>query len=709
MIAITLLIACFQQGWFYTNQFTSLSLMVGWIAFVTFTSLRNISSNSYFIGQTLWLMPLTLTCVCIIQLFLSPVNVEAHIESIISFAFFTSFTFVIAKLTGFPSGLQWLQFAWYGVAAITVISALGSLYGLWDIPHVIWQRAYDTGAADARMVTRLAGVLQYPNTFGALMAIFVLERLMALSLLANKGVTQPSTVPFYKQVQLVLTLWAMTCLLLSGSRGAYLAMLIGWVIGFCILQPQSRTRYVGYTISLSIAAVLIVKPLIQTNLSPIPHIAIAHLLIITMAVLLLIYGGETYLRKLFCFIINTKYLKEIVCMTFILLLGIVTIGFVVITKEFPPIFNIDTWLARKIMYQDAWQLFQASPWWGYGGGTWRSAVYHIQQMAYVGKEVHSGYLDLLLNTGVIGFMILLIGLGIIAYSMITTRSPLLPAYSVLLLHAAIDFDLSYAIVWLLLFLLIGLHVAVITKAQFTENLYPTKPSHAISGNRMIKVKNSLALHKYQLAICRMANSMCKPSVTHALYGILCMILLISLGLGIRHTISIAIWNEAKHQPLEDQQSRLEDTLRWAGYQSEARIALAKQIPLEQAEALLLEGIHYDRLNFDLWLSLGEVQVARQEPKAVESLLQAVSLNPYSTALQEEVLSQLGGLSSVLTYNERQQAAVEVATRGYHLYLSYEQLVHTSLQQPAFKNDRQFELSSRSQLWGHRLAAKGLTE
>ncbi|MNJ43857.1 hypothetical protein D3C77_388830 [compost metagenome] len=313
-------------------------------------------------------------------------------------------------------------------------------------------------------------------------------------------------------------------------------------------------------------------------------------------------------------------------------------------------------------------------------------------MAYVGKEVHSGYLDVLLNTGVIGFMILLAGLGIISCSMITTRSPLLPAYSVLLLHAAIDFDMSYGIVWMLLFVLIGMHVTVLTKSQTTE------------GSYVIKNRSNRFLRKLKITIYQQI-----PSVTHVVNSMLCIILLVSLGLGIRHIISVAIWNEAKYQPLEHQQTRLKDTLKWATYRSEASIALAKQIPLEQAEALLLDGIYYDRLNFDLWLSLGKVQVAKQEPKAVDSLLQAVNLNPYSTALQEEVLSQIAGLSTALAFNGRQQAAVEVAVMGYRLYLSYEQLVYTSLQQPAFKNDRQFKLSQQAQLWGQRLAAKGMTE
>ncbi|MEK3791233.1 O-antigen ligase family protein [Paenibacillus sp. FSL R7-0204] len=109
--------------------------------------------------------------------------------------------------------------------------------------------------------------------------------------------------------------------------------------------------------------------------------------------------------------------------------------------------------ARGLFYRDAWKLAAEAPWLGRGGETWRHMYLAAQSRPYVGSQVHSGYLDILLNLGMAGLAAVLL-LLLAAGGLVFKASPrLLPPLLVIMLHSAADFDLSYGLVWLLLLLL----------------------------------------------------------------------------------------------------------------------------------------------------------------------------------------------------------------------------------------------------------------
>ncbi|MBP1906378.1 O-antigen ligase [Paenibacillus turicensis] len=682
LVPMTMLVAYMEQGWFYIDRPIPLFMMCIWMFLALFWCLRqNLEgsevefklnhlhkkepvSNVYPVESILWFIPLIVTSIGCLQLFFSPIHMNAHIELIVQFAFYTAFCFVIVNLLRDSSGLRVVYLSWLILGAVAIISALVVVYGLWSIPHALWQNANDP-----RMATRLGGVLQYPNTFGALMVAIILEKLMLLSINDDR-----------RPIQLILCLWGCVCLFLTGSRGAFSVFLIGWGIGFLLLKGEALLRYGLYTFSLGIGAILVAKPLIQVNLLPVTQAGIANLMITTLCVLLWCYGGEVGIGKLIYYRSKVQKVKkvqrfEILGKVLILLAGVIAILTVVLDR-YPSLMNKDTGLARILMYKDALQLWKKSPWFGYGGGAWRSMVYHVQSSAYVGKEVHSGDVDLLLNIGVIGLFVVLLGLSLLIYSMWKRRSYLLPACSAIILHSIIDFDLRYTIVWLGLFLLIGLHLVErsTTNKENIENM--------------------------DLCVKKGWNKRLLPSFRGIPAGIgsplsgslLSIVLLVSLGFAIPFYISTSLTTQS-----------VQSALRLAPYRSELTIALAKKLPLSQAEQLLLRGIHYDRQNGELWLLLGQTQAARQQPKATQALIQSARLNPYSAHAQVEALAQIALLSASLEHSGKQQAAAEVAKEGYRLYLDYRRLVQHSLQQPAFKNDRRFGMVQEAQMWGRHLA------
>ncbi|WP_162551229.1 O-antigen ligase family protein [Paenibacillus tepidiphilus] len=109
--------------------------------------------------------------------------------------------------------------------------------------------------------------------------------------------------------------------------------------------------------------------------------------------------------------------------------------------------------ARGLLYRDAWRLAGEAPWLGRGGESWRSLYLAAQSRPYVGSQVHSGYLDTLLNLGVTGLSLTLLMLLAAGWLCAQAGPRLLAPLLVIALHAAVDFDWSYGLIWLLLFML----------------------------------------------------------------------------------------------------------------------------------------------------------------------------------------------------------------------------------------------------------------
>ncbi|WP_169744618.1 O-antigen ligase family protein [Paenibacillus stellifer] len=115
--------------------------------------------------------------------------------------------------------------------------------------------------------------------------------------------------------------------------------------------------------------------------------------------------------------------------------------------------------ARLIIYRDALRFAAEAPWLGRGGETWHSAYLAIQSSPYAGSQVHSGVLDLLLDLGAAGLTVAAVSLAA-AGVQIAIRSPrLLAPFLALLLHASVDFDMSYTLFRLLLLWLPALALA----------------------------------------------------------------------------------------------------------------------------------------------------------------------------------------------------------------------------------------------------------
>ncbi|WP_273484048.1 tetratricopeptide repeat protein [Desulforamulus ruminis] len=121
-------------------------------------------------------------------------------------------------------------------------------------------------------------------------------------------------------------------------------------------------------------------------------------------------------------------------------------------------------LERITMYQDAWRMFLDRPILGWGGGGW-SEVYRVyQSYFYISRQPHSYFLQVLIETGIIGFGIVLgiwISLLNICYNLFCLNKEdenkklfimtLFLIIGSLGAHAVIDFNLSLSALSMILY------------------------------------------------------------------------------------------------------------------------------------------------------------------------------------------------------------------------------------------------------------------
>ncbi len=329
----------------------------------------------------------------------------------------------------------------------------------------------------------------------------------------------------------------------------------------------------------------------------------------------------------------------------------------------------ETGFARAVMYGDAVQLLRQAPWLGQGGDTWRHAFRSLQSTPYVGSEVHSGYLDLALDIGLPGLALVLLWLALQGVQLIRRRSAMLPSYVAILLHSAIDFDMSYGLIWLLLLWMAA------------DAVRP--------GRFMISRKRPL-----RPAICLLAA--------------VCLVL---LGLsGLRQATSLKLYQQAlsryaapstEERRFEAASKLLRRALELAPYRNQARIALASRSNTTEKVSLLRQGLSYEPADARLWLALGRALAESNHAGTVPALRQAVALDRFDHKGQTMVLQEVLQLAQRLREQGQMQEALEVADAGLALYEEYAEQAEM-MRLTLARNDRQFNLTGEAEEWGKKL-------
>ncbi|ASA26497.1 hypothetical protein B9T62_27355 [Paenibacillus donghaensis] len=314
--------------------------------------------------------------------------------------------------------------------------------------------------------------------------------------------------------------------------------------------------------------------------------------------------------------------------------------------------------ARGLFYRDAWQLAAEAPWLGQGGGTWRSAYLAVQSRPYVGSQVHSGYLDLLLNLGVSG--VAAAGLLLLAALWLVSASPrLLAPALVILLHSAVDFDWSYGLVWLLL---LGLAAAGAAKLQHGQTILP--PRKRSSGWRIADHLRIFAAY----GVCLLLSLLClRAETAQQLY---------TRALQASHQAESTAW--------------LRQSLDWNPLLPQTATALARLLPAEESLVVLQRGLEYSPQNAALsWEMARQLWQGEQPGPALYWVRRSLQLDRYNVQKHLAAIEGMLGMAERKRAEGEERAAMNAAAAGTELLRQYRLLAVEEGRRGKQHNDRYF--------------------
>jgi len=144
---------------------------------------------------------------------------------------------------------------------------------------------------------------------------------------------------------------------------------------------------------------------------------------------------------------------------------------------------------RLAYYRDAWEIIRNHPLFGAGGGGWNALYHRYQSELYYSTEVHNQFVQTWVEAGTVGLVLYLavwVLLGFALYQAYRRRAQQPESWNLswglgmavlgLLVHSAIDFDLSLPAIALTLWALVGL-----TRASTADSgTPPEKPERTLS-------------------------------------------------------------------------------------------------------------------------------------------------------------------------------------------------------------------------------------
>ncbi|MGN7360568.1 O-antigen ligase family protein [Paenibacillus sp. SAF-054] len=599
-------------------------------------------------------------------------SVQGSVNQLLRWGFYGLFAVYAFTVARQPEGKKVLGVAWHMAGGLLCGSAVLAVYGLLPLPYAI---AHSANPGISATGARLAGLLEYPNTFGLLMAAFLLERLFALPALLQR--TPAASAGRLLRAILPLLPYA-AALLLSESRGAWLAAGMATAAGLALERRRMLAPLLAAAAPLAGAA-LLYRQLAAATLAAAPWpglLALAGIwagsMLAGLALCRLARSGAAGLRR--------------VAWALSGLLAAGAAAAVFLTAQERIVRNFSTVSARGAIYRDAWRLYGQAPWFGQGGDTWRLSYRAVQSNPYVGSQVHSGYLDILLNTGIIGILLILLLIGTGGWLLYRTRRQLLPVFGVFVLHSAADIDWSFGLVWLLMLLVVAWGASYEPAAAVRKGAVPS-----ITG-----ADNSWSVStKGSTSAFRLPSPLLFLWLGIAGAGIC---------LAVRGESGIRLHQAAMHESAPSKAIvLLQSSLRWNPADARTALDLAAKLDPKDAESVLSRSLSYSPGHPDLMFALADNAVKRGDALAAAYWTKAgIRHDKYNAGEQTKSLERLFKLARSKLSAGHVQEARSIVQAGLVLYHDYAQRA-ADRRRAAVRNDREFGLTVEAKEWGSRLS------
>ncbi|WP_274649440.1 O-antigen ligase family protein [Paenibacillus humicola] len=632
--------------------------------------------------------PLAMAAMYGLALLRHPASVHGTASQALRWTAYGAFLAAVAIWSGFKGGRIRLMAALQAAGAFTVWASLAGWLGWFAFPGFVLM----TGDVRLSAVgARLGGFVQDPNFLGAAAGAFLLWQ---LALLARSGprfaisaAAAAQTVP-----------WALV-LLLTESRGAWLAAAVCWTAGLALMKGNGRVRWLlgsGWTFAcagLAYRAVFgggwrTVSVYGDGNGSAGADFAGTVLLVLITAASA---GGLLLIR-------TVRLWSGGRCGA-LAAWGVLFAGAAALAALLPPAVHgrlaghFQTAASRGRMYADALRLVGEAPLLGRGGDTWRMLFTQVQSQPYVGNEVHSGYMELLLDLGAAGLFVFLATTALLLRKVWRSDpAGLLPA-GVLLLHAAIDFDMAFGSFWLLLYAWIGLYgewrlgaeraveaIDAVAAERASEavdaaaaealprlGLAPSPPSSERSGGD--PPPGGCAAAKAGAGSGRLQKLAAAARVTAALAA--CAIFAAGAVYGWRFELAARHREAAAASSGAAREAALRAALEANPYWTRIRLELAPLAPPPEQAALLAAGLRYEPQSVPLLLALGRLYAERRDvPQAEAGFRLALRYDRFNRAGQTAAVVAMTRLAGDLRAAGRLREAASAALAAVEFYAAY---------------------------------------
>lgn len=441
-----------------------------------------------------WLIPLSF----VLSSF-HAVSTHTHMLSIfihIAYAglFVASFFIVKSK-----NGNVWLLSSIIGSGYLIILFGLFNLFGDASFGGLITYendvltntRTYHDAVIIEGRGLRLTSVFQYANTYAAYLIALILCSLVLLVSVKNKGITLLSA---------FMLLPSILSFLLTQSRGGMVVFPVLFVLVLFLLNMRRQIMTIVHFLIPASLAILILQPVNNIALEMQENFSTSGFLqgwSIVIAASLVTMGLCFTLERLVSPLvqhwtkgISSRKASNSYIPICIVVLGVIG-GFFLfgnsnVTQALPDALeqritaiNLQTHsvLERATFYANAMEIIKDYPWFGAGGGAWAALFETYQTNPYTSRQAHNFFLQYMMETGVIGFAILAAFIFLLAYFFLRefwrkneqdrlTGLLFFIIVLAILLHSAIDFDMSYVYIGAIVFLCLGGMAAEIKRPAF---------------------------------------------------------------------------------------------------------------------------------------------------------------------------------------------------------------------------------------------------
>lgn len=280
------------------------------------------------------------------------------------------------------------------IKSIVGITLVLGILALDEMSFRIFERPLNFlgGGYISEETSRVSSVLQYSNILGILCLISIIY-LYSLLKKVNKSITNVVI------LKILITFFTIIILLTESKMVLLLYLIVGIVSSF-IEKKVENIFYIALNLLISIVIVLLVKQISIFVIIP---------SIIAMIIYFILEEILKNKKRKYLFLYNAICISIIIAIFIFGFNYIENIGIISSIEDY--LHNFNSTKLRFIYYQDALKLIVDSPLnfiFGLGGNAYRTMYETVQSIEYISLETHSFFVQVFLESGVIGLISIII-------------------------------------------------------------------------------------------------------------------------------------------------------------------------------------------------------------------------------------------------------------------------------------------------------------